>query len=180
MSRVPRAVLLCLYTGAFCACVSSLPSGSCPPGDDGSGCFVISGPAFRQHALTSAQALPELQGLSLAAPRVLVGDYVTAGTRVWVVPLLADGQMVAASRFVPADDGQAKLAEVALLEEPLPQLAEDIGGDVVLWANPGCRGDASLACPFPEYEWAVRLPGGNYRLFNNDVVDSLPSLAAPT
>jgi hypothetical protein len=177
MSILQRPVLYGLCAWVLCGC-SSTSIASCPPADDGGGCFVISAPGFTQHALASARALPQLEGVSLDAPRVFQGDDVTAGTRVWVVPLLVDDQMVAASRFVPAGGGQAKLAEVTLLEDPLPELPEDIGGLVVLWANPACRGDPGLACLFPDYEWAVQLQGGNYRLFTGEEVDSLPSQAA--
>jgi len=33
---------------------------------------------------------------------------------------------------------------------------------------------AAAAIVFADYEWAVQLPGGNYRLFNGEVVESLP------
>jgi hypothetical protein len=163
---------------SLAACGTGATPAACPPTDGAGGCFAISGPAFEQLAVVSAAALPELADVPTAqlAARVFGGYELPSRARVWVVPVtvLHDGPMVAAARFVAADQGRARLAEVVALEETLSQLPEVLGGEVVLWANPDCRGDPSLACLFPDYEWAVQLPGGNFRLFDGEVVESLP------
>jgi hypothetical protein len=183
MSLLLRFFLVGIGAMSLCACTTTPSPASCPPTDAGSACFGISGPAFRQRAAVSAAALPELGDADpayLDAPRVITGYELPSRTRIWVVPVLAQGRIIAASRFIAADQGRATLAETVALEEPLSELPENIGGEVVLWANPECRGDPTLSCLFPDYEWAVQLPGGNYRLFNGDVVESLPVTSPST
>jgi len=182
MSPFLRIVMVGIGAMLLAACAEGTPPASCPAIQDSGECFVISHVAFQQHAVVGAAALPELEGVPAAqldAPQVIQGYEFSSRARVWVVPVtvLPDGPIVAAARFVAADQGRARLAEVVALEETLSQLPEALGGEVVLWANANCRGDPSLACLFPDYEWAVQLPGGNYRLFNGEVVDSLPLLA---
>ena len=85
-----------------------------------------------------------------------------------------DGEMVAISRFVRIADNQVKLGEVALLEEPLPPLPADLGGEFVLYVDsPRCIDNPQLSCLFGEYAWAVRLEDGRFELPDGEVVESL-------
>jgi hypothetical protein len=181
-----RAALVALSAFVLSGCASSPPA-SCGPAATARDCFAISNRAFTERAVTSARALPELKDVPIVDARVLGGEDVTARTKTWVATLLSyrpnsvQLRIVAAARFVPAGAGQARLAEVAALREPLAALPEDtFGGDaVVLWANSGCAGQPRLACLFPDYEWAIHLVGGQYRLFTSpvEIVDTLPSPA---
>lgn len=71
--------------------------------------------------------------------------------------------------------GESKLAEVALLELPLPRLPDDLGGELVLFVNTDCVDDPSRNCLFAEYGWAVRLADGRFKLPDDGVVESLPA-----
>lgn len=110
----------------------------------------------------------------MTADRVIDGTDVTNDMRTWVVPLIADGEMVAISRFVPVADNQVRLGEVALLEEPLPPLPEELGGEFVLYVgSPHCIDNADLECLFTELESAVRLDDGRFRLPDGAIVEEV-------
>ncbi len=150
------------------------PSGPCAPVDVGGECFEPSEEGFIDHALTSAGTWPQLDGVALTADRVIEGADVTNDVRTWIVPLLSDGEMVAVSRFIPVTDDRVKLGEAALLEEPLPPLPADLGGEPVLYAaSPRCHDNAELECLFSELAWAVRLDDGRFRLPGGEGVDEV-------
>lgn len=150
------------------------PSGPCAPIDVGGECFEPSEEAFIDHALTSAAAWPQLAGVEVTADRVIEGTDVTNDLGTWVVPLTADGEMVAVSRFVPVADNQVKLGEVALLEEPLPPLPADLGGEFVLYVDsPHCIDNPELGCLFSELAWAVRLDDDRFRLPDGEIVEEV-------
>lgn len=169
-----RSLLLGVLALVGCGIVAPEPSGPCAPVDVGGECFQPSEEGFIAHAVTSAGAWPEPDGDEVTADRVIDGFDVTNDTRTWVVPLVAGGEMVAISRFIPVRDNQVKLGEVALLEEPLRPLPADLGGDFVLYVDsPRCIDNAGLDCVFSEYAWAVRLPDGRFRLPHGAVADDL-------
>lgn len=138
------------------------PSGPCAPVDVGGECFEPSEEGFIDHALTSAGAWPQLDGVERTADRVIEGTDVTNDMQTWVVPLLADGEMVAVSRFLPVTDHQVRLGEVALLEEPLPPLPADL-----------CHDNPELECLFSELAWAVRLDDGRFWMPGGEIVDDV-------
>lgn len=164
----------CLVSLAGCGLLRPEPPDPCAPVDVGGECFTPSHEAFIAHALESAGAWPQLDGVALSADRVVEGDDLTNQSVTWVVPIVSEGRMVAISRFLPAGRGQVKLAEVALLEEPLPPLPDDLGGELVLFVNPGCADDSDKACLFSEYGWALQLDDGRYRMPDGEVVETLP------
>lgn len=149
-------------------------SGPCAPVDVGGECFEPSDERFIEHALTSAGAWPQLDGVEMTADRVIEGTDLANDLRMWVVPLVADGKIVAISRFVPVADNQVKLGEVALLVEPLALLPADLRGEFVLYADsPRCIDNPEVSCLFAEHAWAVRLDDGRFRLPSGEVVDEL-------
>ena len=173
LGHVLRSLLFVVAT-IVSGCAMDRTGDPCAPVDVGGECFVRSEEAFVAHALESADAWPQLDGMELSAERVIGGTDVTRNTETWVVPLLDDeGQMVAISRFVPVGTDQAKLGEVALLEDPLPPLPDDLGGELVLFESRRCPDDPSAACLFVETGWAIRLPDGRFRLSNGEVLERL-------
>lgn len=149
-------------------------SGPCAPVDMGGECFEPSEEGFIDHALTSAGAWPQLDGLDLTADRVIDGTDLTTDSPTWVVPLVAEDEMVAVSRFVPVAGGQVKLGEVALLEEPLRPLPEGLEGEFVLYVDsPRCIDNPALDCLFSELAWALRLDDGRFRTPDGDIVETV-------
>lgn len=171
MSRsLSRGLIALVLTG----CGLAGTSGPCAPVDVGGECFEPTGAAFIRHALMSAEAWPQLDGVDVTADRVIEGFDRSHGTRTWVVPLMADSEMVAISRFIPVTDTQVKLGEVSLLEEPLPPLPSDFGGEFVLYADsPNCIDNPELECLFSELAWAIRLDDGRFRLPDGEIVDEV-------
>ncbi|HET6381542.1 MAG TPA: hypothetical protein VFH63_11005 [candidate division Zixibacteria bacterium] len=166
--------LSCALLLVLASCGLADSSGPCAPVDIGGECFEPSEEAFIDHALTSAGAWPQLDGVALTAERVIDGTEVTNDIRTWVVPLIADGKMVAISRFIPVAENQVKLGEVALLEEPLPPLPVDLGGEFVMYVDsPHCVDNAELQCLFSELAWAVRLDDGRFRLPDGEIVEDV-------
>lgn len=167
-------LLLIIPMVLLAACGLAEPSGPCAPVDVGGECFEPSEAGFVEHALTSAGAWPQLDDVVLTAGHVLEGTDLTNDTRTWVVPLLAGGEMVAVSRFIPVTDDEVKLGEVALLEEPMPPLPADLGGELVLYADsPHCFDNPQLECLFSEMAWAVRLDDGGFRLPSGAIVEEV-------
>jgi hypothetical protein len=85
----------------------------CRPVDEGGRCFVPSRDGFVEHALVSAWAWPQLDGLRIEASEGIESFDAAAGRQTWIVPLRSNGGIVAASRFLPFDD-EVRLGEVAL------------------------------------------------------------------
>jgi hypothetical protein len=149
-------------------------SGPCAPVDVGGECFEPSEEQFIEHALASAGAWPQLDGVEVPADVVIEGTDLSSNRPTWVVPLLADGEIVAISRLVPVSGNLVKLGEVALLEEALAPLPVDLGGEFVLYADGArCIDDPDPSCLFSEYPWAVRLEDGRFRLPNGELVDQV-------
>ena len=129
--------------------------------------------AFVEHAIASAAAWPQLDEMELLAATVIEGTDLSRDSTTWLVPLLSDGRMVAVSRFVPAGEA-AKLGEVALLEQPLDPLPEELPGELVLFVDVACADDPSIDCLFSELRWAVRLADGAFELPDGSIVEELP------
>lgn len=168
---LPLSLIVLVLAG--CGLVAEA-SGPCAPVDVGGECFEPSEEAFIDHALTSAEAWPQLDGVEVTADRVIEGTDVTNDMGTWIVPLITDGKMVAVSRFVPVADNQVKLGEVALLEDPLPPLPADLGGEFVLYVDSRhCIDNPELECLFSELAWAVRLDDGRFQLPDGDIVEDV-------
>lgn len=146
----------------------------CGPVDPGGECFAPSKDAFIEHALTSATAWPQLDGVTVSATRVIEAVDLTTDSQTWLVPLMDGNRMVAISRFLTVDEDEVKLGEVSLLEEPLEPLPEQFGGEVVLFADTSCAEDPSIDCLFNESRWAVALPDGTFQVPDGSVVEELP------
>lgn len=169
-----RPLLLSISAVVLAGCGLADPSGPCAPVDVGGECFEPSDEGFIDHALTSAGAWPQLNGVEVTADRVIEGTDVTNDMRTWVVPLIADGEMVAISRFIPVAANQVKLGEVALLEEPVEPLPDELGGELVLYVDsPRCIDNPDLDCLFSEVAWAVRLDDGRFRLPGGEIVEEV-------
>lgn len=166
------ALLIGLLSG--CGLLGPRELSSCAPVDVGGECFTPSHEAFIEQAIVSSGAWPQLDGMEITADRVITGEDLDLNRPTWVVPLLADGKMVAISRYLPVDGDQVKLAEVALLERPLEPLPADLDGEMVLFPDIGCVDDAGVECLFSEYGWALRMDGGRFRTPDGAVVDSRP------
>jgi len=146
----------------------------CAPVDPGGECFAPSKEAFIEHALTSAMAWPQLDGVTVSANRVIEAVDTSTDSRTWLVPLMDGNRMVAISRFLTVGEDEVKLGEVSLLEEPLEPLPERFAGELVLFADASCAEDPSIDCLFSEERWAVALPNGTFQLPDGSVVEELP------
>lgn len=131
----------------------SAPDSACAPVDPGGECFAPSNAAFVEHALTSATAWPQLNGVALTPGDVIEGFDEVAGQPTWVVPLLANERVVAASRFLPVGD-RVRLAEVALYEPPRLDFPTPKDGDRLVLMSAGVCGDPlPEKCLFTNYGW---------------------------
>jgi hypothetical protein len=130
----------------------------CRPVDDGGECFAPSRAGFVEHALASARAWPQLDGLEIEAGEVVEGFDAAAGVQTWIVPLRSNGQIVAASRFLPFAN-LVRLGEVTLYlpardEFPTPAHNERL----VLFAQ-RCGDPMPATCLFSEHGWRIeRVP----------------------
>lgn len=141
-------------SGSGCS-LGADPDAWCPPVDPGGNCSPPSEVAFKAHALESATAWPQLSGLSITAGPVIEGFDEAAGQPTWVVPLFADGQVVAASRFLPSE-GYVKLGEIALYQPPW------LDFPIRTQASSSCSHQAMVAptpalrrAPFSSYQWHI-------------------------
>lgn len=174
-AKRPLSHRLAFALGIAFVLVGCAPEQSrCAPVDPGGECFTPSEEAFIEHALTSATAWPQLDGVRLSADRVIEAVDLSTDSRTWLVPLMDGNRMVAISRFLTVDEDEVKLGEVSLLEEPLEALPEQFGGKVVLFAAASCAEDPSIDCLFNEERWAVALPNGTFQLPDGSVVEELP------
>jgi hypothetical protein len=113
---VRLAALLISLALSLSAC-SLLEPGpqACRPVDEGGECFTPSHEGFISHALASARAWPQLDGLAVEATEVIDAFDTESGQAIWIVPIRAGGKIVAASRFQTfADTDEVRLGEVAL------------------------------------------------------------------
>ncbi|MBA2316107.1 MAG: hypothetical protein H0V87_12020 [Chloroflexi bacterium] len=141
---------------ALAACsVLNIGEPTCPPVDPGGECFAPSDAGFAEHALTSATAWPQLDGIPLSAGDVIHGFDEVADQPTWVVPLLADGQVVGASRFLPFGD-DVRLAEIALYQPPRATFPSPAAGQgLKLTLATGCYDPGAGECLFTSYGWRL-------------------------
>lgn len=128
---------------------------SCPPVDPGGDCFVPSRDAFATHALTSATAWPQLNGVALDTGDLIEGFDEVAGQRTWIVPLWARGEVVAASRFLPLGN-RVRLAEVVLYQPARRTFPGPVGGQRLILVAAGandCGDPLPNQCLFINYRW---------------------------
>jgi hypothetical protein len=151
--RVLVALTLAAGIAAGCS-VFELGDPWCPPVDVGGDCFLPSDDAFVAHALESATAWPQLDGVQITAGPVIEGFDEAAGQQTWVVPLLGNGRTVAASRFLPFE-GHVRLAEVALYQPPRDVFPVPRAGRHLVLFEMVCPDPSTAACLFQNYGWRV-------------------------
>ena len=138
---------------AGCSFLADDPS-ACRPVDVGGECFAPSDEGFIEHALTSAGAWPQLDGLDIEAGGVIKGFDADAAQPTWVVPLRSGGQTVAASRFLPFGD-QVRLAEVTLYQPARDSFPAPGNGERLVLVSAGCGEPLPDECLFTNYEWRI-------------------------
>lgn len=152
-----RTVLGILVAGALlvsgCERFSTGPD-ACQPVDPGTGCFDSTREAFIEHALASARARPELDGLEIEAGEVLYGLDEAAVQPTWIVPLRSNGRVVGATRFATFRD-QVRLVEVALYQPARDSFpSRGPGQNLVIFIAP-CGDPIPETCLFREYGWRI-------------------------
>ena len=132
---------------------------ACPPVDPGGDCFAPSNAAFAAHALTSASAWPQLDGLPIVAGNVLEAFDEAANQPTWIVSLLVEERVVAASRFLPHGT-EVRLAEVVLYEPARLKFPTVGPGQrlVLFHAAKGCGEPIRADCLFINYGWRIDPP----------------------
>jgi hypothetical protein len=147
------AVLGALALAAACSSFASDPA--CAPVDPGGECFGPADAAFAAHALASAAAWPQLEGLALTAGPVIAAFDEAAGQPTWVVPLMANDRVVAASRFLPVGE-RVRLAEVALYQPPRTDFPVPVAGQrLVLIPTASCADPLPVSCLFANHSWRI-------------------------
>lgn len=126
----------------------------CRPVDEGGECFAPARASFVEHALASARAWPQLDGLAIEAGEVVEAFDAAADAPTWIVPLRSNGQIVAASRFLPFEN-EVRLGEVALYvpardESPTPAQNERL----VIFTQV-CGDPMPKTCLFREHAWRI-------------------------
>jgi hypothetical protein len=148
-------VLAVALAVAGCSLVAADPD--CPPVDEGGECFVPTEQGFLDHAMESAGAWPPLDGVNLVPQGVIEGFDRAANQRTWIVPMVADGRVVAASRFLPFDD-RVRLGEVVLYQPPRQSFpTPDEGERLVILPALGreCVDPEADKCLFAEHLWLL-------------------------
>jgi hypothetical protein len=130
---------------------------ACRPVDEGGECFTPSRDGFLTHALASARAWPQLDGVGVEATEVIDAVDAESGRAIWIVPIRAGGQVVAASRFQPfADTGQVRLGEVTLYQParasfPIPRADQRL----VIFIE-SCGDPLPESCLFTNFAWRLQ------------------------
>ena len=136
-----------------CSMLQPGPDG-CRPVDEGGGCFVPSRDGFVEHALVSARAWPQLDGLTIEASEVIEGFDAAAGQPTWIVPLRSDGGIVAASRFLPFN-GEVRLGEVALYLPARDKFPTPVQNERLVIFAKMCGDPMPATCLFREHGWRL-------------------------
>lgn len=126
----------------------------CRPVDVGGECFAPSSEGFVEHALTSARAWPQLDGLPIEARKVIEGFDATAGQPTWIVPLYSDGRIVAASRFLSFGD-EVRLGEVALYQPARDTFPTPAENERLVIFTEECGDPMPATCLFNEHGWRI-------------------------
>jgi hypothetical protein len=126
----------------------------CRPVDEGGECFTPSREGFVEHALASARAWPQLDGLAIEAGDVIEGFDEGADQPTWIVPLRSEGQVVAASRFLPFGN-EVRLGEVALYEPARTEFPTPGANERLVIFTDTCGDPMPASCLFREYGWRL-------------------------
>jgi hypothetical protein len=126
----------------------------CRPVDEGGDCFAPSPEGFVEHALASARAWPQLDGLAIEAGGVIEGFDAAADQPTWIVPLHSDGRIVAASRFLPLG-AEVRLGEVALYQPPRDAFPTPAENERLVIFTAVCGDPMPASCVFREYGWRI-------------------------
>jgi len=152
-----RAVPGILAAVAFClsGCFAVEPGpDDCRPVDEGGECFAPSRVGFVEHALASARAWPQLDGRAIEAGEVVEGFDAAAGQPTWIVPLRSDGEIVAASRFLPFEHA-VRLAEIALYLPAREAFPMPAPGERLVIFTQACGDPMPATCLFNEHGWRL-------------------------
>ncbi len=159
--RLKSAGLLAMVLGlalSACGIAERRPDDPCRPVDVGGDCFAPSPQGFADHALASAKAWPQLNGMSLTAARLIEAQNVARNEPNWIVPLTASGKVYAASRFLPAGR-QVRLAEIALYEPALASFPHPQPGHRLVLRENGCPQPTDASCLFSNFGWEIDAEG---------------------
>lgn len=152
-----RTLLWILAAGSLalsgCSVVEPGPD-TCRPVDEGGECFAPTREGFIDHALASARAWPQLDGLAIDADEIIEGFDAAAGQPTWIVPLRSNGRVVGASRFLPFRD-EVRLAEVALYQPARDGFPAPGQGERLVIFTAQCGDPKPETCLFAEYGWRV-------------------------
>ncbi len=152
--RTLLGILIALsWSLSGCSLVGLGPD-ACRPVDEGGECFAPSRDGFVEHAIESARAWPQLDGLAIEAGGVIEGFDAAAGAPTWIVPLLSDGRVVAASRFLPFGD-EVRLGEIALYLPPRDGFPTPAAGERLVIFTAMCGDPMPATCLFREYGWRI-------------------------
>ena len=128
--------------------------GECRPVDEGGECFAPSRAGFVEHALASARAWQQLDGLVIEAGEVVEGFDAAADAPTWIVPLRSDGRVVAASRFLPFEN-EVRLGEVALYLPVRDEFPTPAQNDRLVIFTQVCGDPMPATCLFREHGWRI-------------------------
>jgi hypothetical protein len=129
---------------------------ACRPVDEGGECFTPSHDGFIAHALASSRAWPQLDGMPVEATEVIDAFDEESEREIWIVPLRAGGQVVAASRFQPfADTDQVRLGEVALYQPARASFPAPRPGQRLVSFIAPCGETMPESCLFTNFGWRL-------------------------
>lgn len=146
---VAAAVLL-----SGCSLLLRQGADDCVPVDTGGECFAPTREGFIEHALASARAWPQLDGLAIEAGEIIEGFDAAAEQPTWIVPLRFEGRFVGASRFLPFRE-QVRLGEVALYQPARDAFPAPGQGERLVIFTAACGDPMPEACLFREYRWRI-------------------------
>lgn len=154
---VRLAALLISLALSLSACSLLEPGpGACRPVDEGGECFTPSHEGFISHALASARAWPQLDGLVVEATEVIDAFDTESGQAIWIVPIRAGGKIVAASRFQQfSDKDQVQLGEVALYLPPRLSFPAPRAGQRLVIFHASCGDPMPESCLFTNFGWRL-------------------------
>ncbi len=131
------------------------PLGPCYPVDEGGNCFDPTEQAFIDHAIESTRAWPQLAGLAVQATEIIEAYDTAAEQPTWIVPITADGRIVAASRFLPFGH-QVRLGEIALYQPPRDTFpTPGLRQRLIVFATASCVDPMPDQCLFSERGWRI-------------------------
>ena len=145
---------------AACSPLEPRPD-ACRPVDEGGECFTPSHDGFIAHALASARAWPQLDGMEVEATDIIDAFDAESGRAIWIVPIRAHGQVVAASRFQPfGDTGQVRLGEVALYQPARTSFPTPRADQRLVIFLTSCGDPMPESCLFTNFAWRLEAAEG--------------------